>query len=58
MRSWELGGLQYLVLLALLVLATVLEGLGADLLVVLLERGKVLTGLGELPSSMPSPTYQ
>ena len=37
-----------LVLLALLVLAAVLQGLGADLLVVLLEGSKVLTGLGEL----------
>lgn len=37
-----------LVLLALLVLATVLQGFGANLLVVLLEGSKVLTGLGEL----------
>merc|ERR1719408_639798 len=37
-----------LVLLPFFVLATVLEGLGADLLVVLLEGRKVLTGLGEL----------
>ena len=40
--------LQHLVLLALLVLAAVLEGLRADLLEVLLERGEVLAGLGEL----------
>merc|ERR1712138_135090 len=42
-RRW----VEYLVLLALL-LALALSGLGADLLIVLLEGGQVLTGLGEL----------
>merc|ERR1711939_649389 len=37
-----------LVFFALLVLAAVLERLGSDLLVVLLQGRKVLTGLGEL----------
>merc|ERR1712139_762754 len=43
----EIARLVRLVLLALL-LALALSGLGADLLVVLLEGRKVLTGLGEL----------
>merc|ERR1712066_915471 len=41
------GGTACLVLLALL-LALAFGGLGADLLVVLLEGGEVFTGLGEL----------
>merc|ERR1719164_21007 len=45
--SGEVGAYN-LVLLGLF-LAVALSGLGADLLVVLLEGGKVLTGLGELP---------
>jgi hypothetical protein len=41
------GNLRMLVLLAL-VLAVALGGVGADLLVVLLQRGQILAGLGEL----------
>merc|ERR1719446_413535 len=45
--SAGLMGVEHLVLLTLL-LALTLHGLGTDLLVVLLESSKVLTGLGEL----------
>ena len=41
-------GVEYLVLVTLIALAGVVHGLGANLFVVLLEGGKVLTGLGEL----------
>merc|ERR1719446_1066915 len=46
-RQLRLGAAR-LVLLALLVLALALGGLGGHLLVVLLKRGQVLAGLGEL----------
>merc|ERR1719183_1414498 len=41
------SGFEHLILLTLL-LALALHGLGADLLVILLEGGKILTTLGEL----------
>merc|ERR1711968_187093 len=45
--AWDLGSGEHLVLLTLL-LAFALHGLGANLLVVLLEGGKVFATLGEL----------
>eukprot|EP00964_Phaeocystis_antarctica_P095807 scaffold62213_cov63-Phaeocystis_antarctica.AAC.8 len=47
LRQQRSGWGKYLVLLAFL-LALALGRLGADLLVVLLERGQVLAGLGKL----------